>query len=785
MGVKTEKETKTKQKKASSFLQALAKCKNTSDAKVAYIRKLFYYSGCSIISSPTDDGSDEKIKKVIYTRGLIGDVRDGFTDSFNFKGCCEFLENTIDDCDATYSKLGVDIRKIKKDFSLLCQAITLQLKNFIEIVDEAVYDFVRDLYHDLIINDDNKDTLEARKRYFNNLNSSDRKNMKSYISKLKKCYEPVTIFFDTNKARNFYDVYVCNNITFLTDDKKSKILMENISIPKLLTFTNTHLFLEASGGVGKTMMMKHLLLSAVYNFDDHYLLPLFINLRDYQNEEDFEKFALDQINSILEFPISKDAFTSLLDNGQCLIILDGLDEINSEFLYEFDKQITTFGTRFNKNYIVISSRPYQRNDYLNTFKTLNLQTFTKLQARLLIEKLNYKPETPEVAEEFIESLNKRLYDKNREFCENPLLLTIMLMTYDKSGIPESRHEFYEKAYWALSDKYNPYRGKRHGNFYTKLTPARFLEVLCRFCFETYHDYKFSFTDSEIESYIAKIKHMPKFANETFSYQEFRKDLTDHLCLLYKNGKEYVFVHRSFQEFFCAKYFSTQSPNKYKAIGDFIDKRDEAKASKIIYENRFVFFFEEYVYDMFYAMNPNFFEELILLPILSNYIKLELFNEREEFLYFLNACYDEIEYDTGEDIQEIELPRLKSNIISKLIRDYDDGNDLPPHLMIKCEYPEFFQEAYGWIDAPDEYADGIEMEIVTINDENEAYVTQTGAIYSFKPSDIISNQNEYWELIEELEDSILHEYFIFIKELFISLKDKHKPITESSLKDTLE
>ena len=31
-------------------------------------------------------------------------------------------------------------------------------------------------------------------------------------------------------------------------------------------------------------------------------------------------------------------------------------------------------------------------------------------------------------------------------------------------------------------------------------------------------------------------------------------------------------------------------------------------------------FEEYVYDMFYAMNPDFFEELILLPILGNYIK---------------------------------------------------------------------------------------------------------------------------------------------------------------------
>ena len=132
---------------------------------------------------------------------------------------------------------------------------------------------------------------------------------------------------------------------------------------------------------------------------------------------------------ILEYPISSDAFTSLLNNGQCLILLDGLDEINSEFLYEFDKQITKFGTRFNKNYIIISSRPYQNNAYLNTFKNLNLQPFTKFQAKTLIGKLNYKPETPEIAEEFIIALDKKLYDKNKEFCENPLLLTFYILVW--------------------------------------------------------------------------------------------------------------------------------------------------------------------------------------------------------------------------------------------------------------------------------------------------------------------------------------------------------------------
>ena len=186
MPVKTTKETNEKVKKASLFLQHLVECKKTSDAKIAYVRKLFYHSGCKIISSPVDDGADENIKKVLYTRGLIGVVKDGFENSFDFNKCCEFLENTINDCDETYTNLGINLKTIRKDFTLLCQAIAQQLKNFIDIEDEAVYDFVRDLYRDLIINDDNQDTLVARKKYFNSLKTSDQKNMKSYLKKLKQ-----------------------------------------------------------------------------------------------------------------------------------------------------------------------------------------------------------------------------------------------------------------------------------------------------------------------------------------------------------------------------------------------------------------------------------------------------------------------------------------------------------------------------------------------------------------------------------------------------------------------
>ena len=774
----SEKEIKEKTKKASEFLKKLTEVNKTSDAKVLYVRKLFYNSGNKLILTEDYSQADDNIRMSIYNRGISGIIKDEFKDNFCFDGCCNFLEKTSEDNEKTYSIFGIG-EKIRKDFQILCKSIALQLQYFVKYKDEAVYETVKEIYKDLIINDDNKDTLEVRKQYFNKLKSYDKNNIKKYLNKIK-CFENVTIFFDKSNARKFYDVFVCNNIIVKTEENNN-FTIDNISIPKLLTIPNNHLFLEAEGGIGKTMMMKHFLLSAIYNFDEHFLLPLFINLRDYQNEESFEKFILKQINSLLETPISTDALTSLLDNGQCIILLDGLDEINTEFLYEFDKQITVFGTRFNKNYIIISSRPYQNNDYLNTFTKLTLNPFTKNQSISLINKLNYKPEYTEIAEDFIDLLEEKLYDDNKEFCENPLLLTIMLMTYDKSGIPENRYEFYEKAYWALTDKYNPYRGKKHGNLYTKITPNRFLEVLCRFCFETYHDYKFSFTKAEIESYTSKIKNIVRFKGETFSYKEFLNDLTDHLCLLHKNGNEYSFVHRSFQEFFCARYFSTQSAVKYESIGKFIDQRDRLLVTKGYKKNKKTLVFEEYVYDMFYAMNPDFFEELILLPILGNYIK-EKNNIREEFLFFIDKAYSKIYYELCNKSTYIVLPISKSNIINKLLTGENIKSNIEqPNITII--YPEFYITSYKQTD--DKVSREFIKQPMSIEQVEEEINNNEYSLFGFKPIDIIKNTVKYEQLILELEKSILHDYFIYLKNFYTKLKNNYTVTKELSLKDTLD
>ena len=50
--------------------------------------------------------------------------------------------------------------------------------------DYSVYDFVKDMYYELILNDDNKDLLSLRKRFFDDVDNFEKANIKSYLKKL-------------------------------------------------------------------------------------------------------------------------------------------------------------------------------------------------------------------------------------------------------------------------------------------------------------------------------------------------------------------------------------------------------------------------------------------------------------------------------------------------------------------------------------------------------------------------------------------------------------------------
>ena len=100
---------------------------------------------------------------MIYTRGVVSTIRNNFEEHpFKLDECIRFITSNLKNDKNTYIRMGIKRDDVRKDFSFLCEAISRQIKNFMEIPDYSVYDFVKDMYYELILNDDNKDFISKQ-----------------------------------------------------------------------------------------------------------------------------------------------------------------------------------------------------------------------------------------------------------------------------------------------------------------------------------------------------------------------------------------------------------------------------------------------------------------------------------------------------------------------------------------------------------------------------------------------------------------------------------------------
>ena len=492
-------------------------------------------------------------------------------------------------------------------------------ENFNNEIAKQVTSAILDKYLSPIISK----TTDKFKTLYNEVKIDLEIPFQDYLTKSYEKYSKIKTIIYGIEPKRLYDFF---EIPFLKKD--SDIIKPTET--KVLTELSKFLIIEGSGGIGKSTLMKHLFLNELELKD---YIPIFIELKDFNEEGhlDLEKLLLKKLNQFHN-TFQEEYLDYALQSGCFLFLLDGYDELYSENQNEFFKKLNDFCDKYPENHYILSSRPYSESEFIEfqRFTVLKAVPFNKEQAISLITKIKYPDE--ELKNKFIRDLESGLYDRHESFASNPLLLNIMLSTYnDYAEIPQKLHLFYYQAFDTMLSKHDATKSYRR-KILSDLSSDTFKECFAIFCFLTYQKAKTEFTFPEIDEIFKKFP--PRIKN-VLNIGDFIDDLGNALCVLYREGNRYKFTHRSFQEYFAAYFLNIQTDSKMRDYSFLLIESGKFSTSA------------DSVFPMLEDMSTQRFNNNILIPLLNKFEESKSGEEDLFEYYILNFPVKiEISLDSG-------------------------------------------------------------------------------------------------------------------------------------------
>lgn len=315
-----------------------------------------------------------------------------------------------------------------------------------------------------------------------------------------------------------------------------------------------NLLIFGTGGIGKSMLMRYLFLNTI---NQGSRIPVLLELRKV-SEQSGENISIPELiyTCMLAFnaKLPEEQFKYSLELGKYLFLFDGLDEVPEAKAKQTAAALQEFSAKYPKNAYIITSRPFQDPSPLETFFPLYSMMMSKEQAVSLAQKLGNASGEEKTAA-FCQQLEETLFDKHKDFAENPLLLSMMFLTFiHNNSIPDHLSDFYEKSYQALYSTHDSRKGMFRRDFRCKgLTEQSFKTLFAHFCFQTYLKEQFEFKEDVLLAWLNKS--IQKLHLKNVSASSYLEDLRSAVCLIIQDGPIYRFAHRSFQTYFAAYYTS--------------------------------------------------------------------------------------------------------------------------------------------------------------------------------------------------------------------------------------
>jgi len=454
-----------------------------------------------------------------------------------------------------------------------------------------------------IVEDSAKNAWNKIKKFFLDLDAKDSIRYKTtyekYLINTEQKVSKIKRIIYRRAPKDLYSFYECIGVLY----NGNTINTENIN--NLLEIGNK-IIVTGTGGVGKSILFKHLFLNTVAETE---YIPVLIELRSFNIHDVKDISIYTAIYKCLVdngFELSEEYFEYSLREGAYIIFFDGYDEVNRDKTEKITSEIKALSEKYGENKFFISSRPSEEFIGWNDFCEVETLKLNKQQALNLVKKLEFDEV---VKDTFYKELDRTLYDKYESFASNPLLLNIMLLTFQKhASIPERLNDFYDEAFVTLFNVHDATKDSYVRDIRSGLGCEDFKLVFSYICFKSYFNGEFQFSESRIRFYIQQAKE--KFDRFNFTVENFQEDLTQSVCMLVKEGGTYRFSHRSFQEYFAAWYTCKLVDDvQAKLLLNWIQESDSV--------------FSDSYFTMLFDLQSEKVNKIILCPILKEVKKLYL------------------------------------------------------------------------------------------------------------------------------------------------------------------
>lgn len=396
---------------------------------------------------------------------------------------------------------------------------------------------------------------------------------------LEKIYVQVRVVADLNYSNNHLDRIDTLGQAVKAVDRLRGIKVAEAKKSSGIEVAKQHQYLVVLGtpGAGKSTFLKAVgLLELKKDIEENPLLPVLIELKSFDtNHPDIINQITQKIEELsgLDLKKSKNEIEEKLENGEFLILLDGLDEIPRQYRSKVLENIKIFSNRYKNNKFIVSCRT---SDYVgglgaNFLTKVEIADFDNQRIQEFIGNWFSKSSQRKnkSAEKLWNYLNQPNNSAVKELAKTPLMLTFVCIFYEeKQEIPANRSQLYNEALSIILNKWGAEKNLNKPQALLDLNELRERRLLQKIAFDGFKSNTFKFSKPHIEDEIARF--INNLGNNYKNLDEalILEGMIKYQGILRKisNTIYYSFSHLTFQEFLAAGH-AYENPTELNAAID--------------------------------------------------------------------------------------------------------------------------------------------------------------------------------------------------------------------------